>query len=654
MGSPLAPAVPASTPVGIGAERRLWPPLLRLVQALCLIHLIFWTITWTVTAPADLSQIAPWQVRQVQTAPAVSLTSPEPARPFKEAGGERLFSDRPGLYRFSLAIDQPADGAGVFVPLLADNALLYVNGALVRGVDGRWSETPNRQGKAGMIWEVPPALLRTGANDLRLLVIRDCCQTYVGAIYAGPAPDVLPVAERAQLTFHGIAIVTALVAGVVLLAALALVPLGLGRGLLAGIILAMLGFGLNAAWAVDTVSGWSRAVDVLAGHVIYVVAMAGLSLMAANWIGEDRATSRVLAAALLAALAVLVCLWLALPWKLFNAVAFWGNTALQLLLWAFVFARLLTPLLLGQVPLQWEIAILSLGPVVGITDGLHAAASGGPIVGYGHLALPLSSLCIVAMIGAGLMRQGWSLFRVAQDANRLLTQRIAAKEAELEATYQALRREEAEATRERERARIMRDVHDGMGGHLLALLMQTRDDSVPRARLQASVQNAIDDLRHLIDSLDSVGDSLDVALMLFRERVGPRVRSAGLDFEWSNQLAKPAGGYSSSAVLSVYRILQEAITNALRHATAGRITVTIEEAGPGALPGCARALAVSVEDSGGGIDPKARPGRGLANMRRRAAELGGHLDICPAAGSGTRVRLVLPDQSDPEPSVTGR
>lgn len=152
MGSPLAPAVPASSPAGIGADRRLLQPPVRLVRALCLIH----------------------------------LTSPEPARPFKEAGGERLFSDRPGLYRFDLTIDQPADGAGVFVPLLADNALLHVNGALVRGVDGRWSETPNRRGKAGMIWEVPPALLRAGANELRLLVIRDCCQTYVGAIYAGP------------------------------------------------------------------------------------------------------------------------------------------------------------------------------------------------------------------------------------------------------------------------------------------------------------------------------------------------------------------------------------------------------------------------------------------------------------------------------------
>lgn len=645
MAPQLASALGTGSPADIRADRRLLRPLMQLVQALCLIHLIFWTITWTVTAPADLSQIAPWQVREVQTAPAISLIIPEPARPFKEAGGERLFSDRPGLYRFQLTIDQPPDGAGVFVPLLADNALLYVNGELVRGVDGRWSETPNRQGKAGMIWEVPPALLRTGTNELRLLVIRDCCQTYVGSIYAGPAADVLPVAERARLTFHGIAIVTALVAGVVLLAALALVPLGLGKGLLAGIILAMLGFGLNAAWAVDTISGWSRAVDVLAGHVIYVVAMAGLSLMAANWISEDRRTSRFLVAGLLAALTILLCLWLVLPWKSFNAVAFWGNTGLQMLLWAFVFVRLLTPFLLGQVPLQWEIAILSLGPVVGITDGLHAAASGGPIVGYGHLALPLSSLCIVAMIGAGLMRQGWGLFRAAEDANRLLTERVAAKEAELEATYQALRREEAEATRQRERARIMRDVHDGMGGHLLALLMQTRDEAVPRARLQTSVQNAIDDLRHLIDSLDSVGDSLDVALMLFRERVGPRVRAAGLDFVWSNQLQEPAGGYSSSAVLSVYRILQEAITNALRHATAGRITVTIEEAGPWALPGCPRALAVSVEDSGGGIDPQARPGRGLANMRRRAAELGGLIEIGPGTGSGTRVRLILPDES---------
>jgi signal transduction histidine kinase len=85
----------------------------------------------------------------------------------------------------------------------------------------------------------------------------------------------------------------------------------------------------------------------------------------------------------------------------------------------------------------------------------------------------------------------------------------------------------------------------------------------------------------------------------------------------------------------VFRIAQEALHNALRHAGAERITVRLEENGDG--------LGLSISDDGGGFDPGAAALRarrlGLTSMEERARELGGRLEIDSAPGAGTSVRL---------------
>jgi len=75
------------------------------------------------------------------------------------------------------------------------------------------------------------------------------------------------------------------------------------------------------------------------------------------------------------------------------------------------------------------------------------------------------------------------------------------------------------------------------------------------------------------------------------------------------------------------------VSNACRHARARTIAVRLRRG--------AGALELMVEDDGVGIDPLAAPGRGLASMRARAAELGAQVDILPLS-PGTRVRVVLP------------
>lgn len=99
-------------------------------------------------------------------------------------------------------------------------------------------------------------------------------------------------------------------------------------------------------------------------------------------------------------------------------------------------------------------------------------------------------------------------FRVAEKsravglANQKLTRRVSAREAELAENYLRLKEIEDEQLLSHERQRIMRDMHDGVGGRLAALSNQMRKESVTPGRVQAAVQESLQDLRLLISSLD--------------------------------------------------------------------------------------------------------------------------------------------------------
>ena len=94
--------------------------------------------------------------------------------------------------------------------------------------------------------------------------------------------------------------------------------------------------------------------------------------------------------------------------------------------------------------------------------------------------------------------------------------------------------------------------------------------------------------------------------------------------------------------LSAYRIVQEALTNALKHAGPGaHAKVDIDRA--------RTAVTITVEDDGRGVisdATKGGSGHGLAGMRERVATLGGTIELGPRPGGGYRVRAVLPSQDD--------
>ncbi|WP_311346788.1 sensor histidine kinase [Blastococcus goldschmidtiae] len=217
----------------------------------------------------------------------------------------------------------------------------------------------------------------------------------------------------------------------------------------------------------------------------------------------------------------------------------------------------------------------------------------------------------------------------------------AARASSLAAQLQASR-EQLVAAREEERRRLRRDLHDGLGPSLGAVVLRIdtarnlaagRPEDADRLLRQArdDVAAALADVRRLVHdlrppALDDLG--LAGAVRQQAERVLPPQVTVTLTGDG-------AGAHLPAAVeVAAYRIASEALANVARHARASRVEVALERD--------AGALVVCVTDDGAGIPQDAPAGVGLVSLRERAAELGGSCTVeCPADG-GTVVRAVLP------------
>lgn len=251
---------------------------------------------------------------------------------------------------------------------------------------------------------------------------------------------------------------------------------------------------------------------------------------------------------------------------------------------------------------------------------------------------PLYLICAVAF---ELAQYGFSIQQRAQTFNTTLQSVISLQESELSDAAVKLREQEKLVAVSLERQRLVRDMHDGAGGLLTRLLLRLRNGPVPQDEIHEEVQAAVDDLRQIIDSMDCAEEGLDIALAIFRERMAPRLASEGMSLRWTDQAPRPLPDLGSQRMVQIYRILQEGITNSLRHSRATTIHMRL------AALDDSRCLTLSMMDDGIGFlleDEASRPRwhRGLTNMSRRARMIGGSLTIVTKTGQGTRLELLLP------------
>lgn len=234
-----------------------------------------------------------------------------------------------------------------------------------------------------------------------------------------------------------------------------------------------------------------------------------------------------------------------------------------------------------------------------------------------------------------LVRRFVSSLRETQYYAHHLEELVDEREQELEANYQKIRVMEQEKAVVDERERIMRDIHDGFGGHLVSTLAMLEHPDTHIPVIKENIQDALNDLRLVIDSLDFDSQDITTALGMFRSRNSRKIKQAGFELRWAvEDIATPVG-FGAEKTLQLLRIVQEAITNAIKHSGGNTITVsTGTDADNNSF--------IQVEDNGRGIPMTYQPGKGLASMRKRAANISAALDIHPhPSGTGTRVRICL-------------
>ena len=226
--------------------------------------------------------------------------------------------------------------------------------------------------------------------------------------------------------------------------------------------------------------------------------------------------------------------------------------------------------------------------------------------------------------------------------------------ADMAARNAALQRQ-AEQAAAAERARIARELHDIVAHHLSVVVLQAagaRASGKPAGpaleKIENSARHALADTRRLLGVLRDTGQDSGLAPqpgISELDALAGSVRAGGLPV--NVVIDGDPAGLPAAVDVSVYRIVQEALTNVLKHAGAASAEVRIDCAGD--------AVTVEVADNGTGL-PASQAlagGHGLAGMRERVAVFGGDLRAGPRPGGGfaVRARLPLGDRLPPgEPS----
>jgi signal transduction histidine kinase len=190
---------------------------------------------------------------------------------------------------------------------------------------------------------------------------------------------------------------------------------------------------------------------------------------------------------------------------------------------------------------------------------------------------------------------------------------------------------------------LLKDLHDGVGGlittiRFLAEMADDNSQNVNTGKMISSISHlsreSIMEIRRLINSLDEKEtnwDSLSIDLKHFGNHL---IQSMGLTFETIINIDKEAPRLNSVIYLNLFRIYKEALTNIVRHAKAKKVQVIMNVEKTHVI--------LEVKDDGKGFHFKKNSGRGLGNMKKRAEEMGGKLQVSSKTGTHIKIRLPHP------------
>lgn len=234
---------------------------------------------------------------------------------------------------------------------------------------------------------------------------------------------------------------------------------------------------------------------------------------------------------------------------------------------------------------------------------------------------------------------GYLLYNQQKLKNRQLQQ-----EGDLKA---ALAQIETQNKLQEQRMLISRDLHDNIGAQLTFIIsaienlkyfepikeqLTQRYDTIANFTKQT-----ITELRDTIWAMNNgevTWEQLSIRIKDYVQKAGQSTSHIVFDYEINDGI-KPETTLASAASIQVLRVVQEAVQNAIKYSGANRVEIKIDSTGKEVL--------VNIHDNGTGfVEAEITPGNGLYNMRKRAEELGGSLEIHSEIGSGTSILLIWP------------
>jgi two-component system, NarL family, sensor histidine kinase UhpB len=321
--------------------------------------------------------------------------------------------------------------------------------------------------------------------------------------------------------------------------------------------------------------------------------------------------------------------------RLGNVSLLWRVFLANVVVWVAAFALLAwTPVTVHRIATPGELVVLAIGLILMLAFDLFLLR---------RVFGPLRRL--VAVMGAVEPGQPGRRAESASSGGR----EVVALADALNSMLDRLEDERRESGRralvaqEGERSRIARELHDEVGQTLTAVALRAEQAASHPAEQTAALAEIAETVLRSLQDVQRIGRELrpealdDLGLVNALIAMGSRVsRQTGVRVH--RRLDGPLPALSGEVELVIYRVAQEALTNAVRHSAGTDATITLSNSG--------NEVTLTVSDNGHGL-PRSRRESGLRGMRERAMLIGAELGIHSEQGRGTEIRLTVPVDADP-------
>lgn len=545
---------------------------------------------------------------------------------------------------------QPVDAAtpwAVFVPRFTTTVEIAINGSTIENTERDPSKRrPDRN--TPVLAPIPESLLKPGSNEVTIkLHVWGPLQGYLDSLYIGPDAEMRAAYDLRNLLFSTVPMVLAtwqITFGTLL----GIIWLSRRQDRIYGYLAlaTMLGVVQHFAGLPHSplVAGLLGAMGPLEGALMlhYMLLLTG------------RRIRRWHALAFLPGLSIIATACLSSPDHLRVVYSFLGPPSIGILL-ATVWIVLLAAVwqarrhavylatIFTVVLSCWALDVLTLNNMIG-----------GERVFVGRTSY---SLVLIAL-GIWLIWRFVQALKEADGFAAMLVQKVSEAEDKLRANFA---REEERARSEAllaERTRLMRDLHDGLGGQLVSIVALSEQPKPSGQAIGEAARAALKDLRLVIDAMEEMDGDLMLALASWRERIDTQLRAHQMHLDWAIRGHTGLPIFQNLRpwhVIQLIRLMDEVVTNAVKHSGGRCVAVTIETVNDAFGRPTGR---ITIQDDGDGYDPgnveptsalRSGTGRGLLNIRRRALLCDIHV-VTQTGPTGTRIELTLPAEF---PAQTG-